>query len=879
MAAVGFAAAPAAAANVGTVDGDSNFTNGGSYYAGQEIGLAIPNSTTSPTADQFEIRTYDSADDNIGTVADGFVLDNNRNATIDTSDLDGDYVVVNANNRNEVILFNNSDGVATGSTTDSNDYDTGSFQVSPQSLSMNFEDDSTGNDGSAATTTLEVDSNRPQWDVIVSSSGLDQDELNNIFDDAYTTNTSDGDLDDEELLLEDVTDGDVDTNFTDIDSGEYEFTFEVADTDAEDTATINVTDTGDGEVNIAEGSLNQQQGDIVEFTVTADGASDEGFVVIGDEDDFGYQANVSITDFGDDEEITLAFNSYTAGLDSDDTVTVVDTDDEDDAIEFDATADETDLDGILASGDYDVSSSAITSGSDDQNAADTLDSSDDVATMFLEEPTTEGVQVWTASNDNADEVISADEDEQVDELTSAIENDLITQSSDVAYDDVSIHQISASGIEGALEYASSGDTLNGNTLDAADNPADQLAFLATTNLTNSLNDDTAVELRVEETRSSAGPNQDRRVLNLSTTDFDVVVDEENDEYYVAFDTANAEFDNGDVADDEDVSFDVEFTVQDQRLLNPDDDVEQDEFEDSYTTVSAPFSINERTVTFDQDPYNLTNVEGATVTGTTNVAPGSEFTIRARSDTGTQPSFVESDDEVNVSADGTWEAEIDLSDASVGDEYTLSVQQLSLAETEEVDGTVVEQVQEPATFTVSDLSPQDVTATVGDALTVTATVENTGELESTQTVEFRVGGNAVASQDVTLAGGNSTTVEFADIDTSGLDAGDYEHGVFTDDDSSTATLTLEAAETGDDTGGDDTGGDDTGGDDTGGDDTGGDDTGGDDTGGDDTGGDDTGGDDTGGDDGGSTDGSTPGFGAIVALVALIAAALLATRRND
>ncbi|MDB9263532.1 BGTF surface domain-containing protein, partial [Halorubrum ezzemoulense] len=829
MAAVGFAAAPAAATNhVGTVGGDANFTSGGSYYAGQEIGLAIPNSTTS--ADQFEIRSYDSGDDQIGTVADGFVLDNNRNATIDTSDLDGDYVVVNANNRNEVILFSGSNGVATGTTTNSNNYDTGSFQVSPQSLSMNFEDDSTGNDGSAATTTLEVDSNRPQWDVIVSSSGLDQDEVNNAFDDAYTTNTSDGDLDDDEVLLEDVTDGDVDVNFTDIDNGEYEFTFEVADTDAEDTATINVTDTGDGEVNIAEGSLNQQQGDIVEFTVTADGASDEGFVVIGDEDDFGYQANVSITDFGDDEEITLAFNSYTAGLDSDDTVTVVDTDDEDDAIEFDATTDETSLDGILASGDYDVSSSAITSGSDDQNAADTLDSSDDVATMFLEEPTTEGVQVWTASNDNADEVISADEDEQVDELTSAIENDLITQSSDVAYDDVSIHQISASGLEGALEYA----TIAGS---AADDPADQLAYLATNNVSNTLNGDTAVELRVRETRSSAGPNQDRRVLNLTSTDFDVIVDEENDEYYLAFDTANAAFDNGDVADDEDVSFDVEFTVQDQRLLDPDDDVETDEFEDSYTTVSTPFSINERTVTFDQDPYNLTNVEDATVTGTTNAAPGSEFTIRARSDTGTQPSFVESDDEVNVSADGTWEAEIDLSDASVGDEYTLSVQQLSLPETEEVDGTVVEQVQEPATFTVSDLSPQDVTATVGDALTVTATVENTGELESTQTVEFRVGGNAVASQDVTLAGGNSTTVEFADIDTSGLDAGDYEHGVFTDDDSSTATLTLEAADT-DDTGGDDTGGDDTGGDDTGGDDTGGDDTGGDDTGGDDTGGDDT-----------------------------------------
>jgi len=48
-------------------------------------------------------------------------------------------------------------------------------------------------------------------------------------------------------------------------------------------------------------------------------------------------------------------------------------------------------------------------------------------------------------------------------------------------------------------------------------------------------------------------------------------------------------------------------------------------------------------------------------------------------------------------------------------------------------------------------------------------------------------------------------------------------------------------------------------------------------GDDTGGDDTGGDDTGGEDDGS-DGDSPGFGAVAALVALLAAALLALRRR-
>ncbi|WP_435099822.1 PGF-CTERM sorting domain-containing protein, partial [Halorubrum sp. N11] len=89
----------------------------------------------------------------------------------------------------------------------------------------------------------------------------------------------------------------------------------------------------------------------------------------------------------------------------------------------------------------------------------------------------------------------------------------------------------------------------------------------------------------------------------------------------------------------------------------------------------------------------------------------------------------------------------------------------------------------------------------------------------------------------------------------LDAGDYTHGVATEDGEATGTLTIEAAEDG-----------------------GSEDGGADDGGADDGGSDDGGADDGGADDGGSEDG-TPGFGALVALVALIAAALLATRRND
>jgi len=138
-------------------------------------------------------------------------------------------------------------------------------------------------------------------------------------------------------------------------------------------------------------------------------------------------------------------------------------------------------------------------------------------------------------------------------------------------------------------------------------------------------------------------------------------------------------------------------------------------------------------------------------------------------------------------------------------------------------------------------------TAGDTIDASATIENTGEQQDTKTVEFTVDGEAVASEDVTIAGGESTTFEVS-VDTTGLEAGDYEHAVVTPDDEATGSLTIEAAPS-DDTG--DSDGDSSGDSDG----------------------------DSSGDSGGETDDSTPGFGALVALVALIAAALLATRRDE
>ena len=100
--------------------------------------------------------------------------------------------------------------------------------------------------------------------------------------------------------------------------------------------------------------------------------------------------------------------------------------------------------------------------------------------------------------------------------------------------------------------------------------------------------------------------------------------------------------------------------------------------------------------------------------------------------------------------------------------------------------------ENADFQVSNLSPTNVTVTQGDEINVSATVSNDGDISATQTVEFRVAGQTLASEEVTVAGGTTTTVEFTNINTSSLDAGNYTHGVYTDDDEQTATLTVESS---------------------------------------------------------------------------------------
>ncbi|SEP74531.1 DUF7282 domain-containing protein [Natrinema salaciae] len=91
------------------------------------------------------------------------------------------------------------------------------------------------------------------------------------------------------------------------------------------------------------------------------------------------------------------------------------------------------------------------------------------------------------------------------------------------------------------------------------------------------------------------------------------------------------------------------------------------------------------------------------------------------------------------------------------------------------------------FNVTDLEAPE-SATVGDTITVTATVENPTDEERTEDVQFRLDGDLVDNQSLTLESGASEEVEF-EVDTSDLQAGSYIHMVLTDQSGEVATLEL------------------------------------------------------------------------------------------
>ena len=93
------------------------------------------------------------------------------------------------------------------------------------------------------------------------------------------------------------------------------------------------------------------------------------------------------------------------------------------------------------------------------------------------------------------------------------------------------------------------------------------------------------------------------------------------------------------------------------------------------------------------------------------------------------------------------------------------------------------------YRVADLGLNTTEVSPNEPVTVSVTVESTRIVESNTAVELRLDDETLRTQRVSLAAGASATVEFTDVRLDGVDPGEYTLGVYTDQASQTATVTV------------------------------------------------------------------------------------------
>ena len=651
----------------------------------------------------------------------------------------GTYVVSNASS------YSSSTGVSD------------SFSVQEQDFGVNFDDDSvTGQDNESA---IELNSqNRPSTDdynVTVRVDGPDtfdnetiydlfglekgvsavdsnedvpldyledysyeDDTVQDLEDDGYVTinlsaSNDWGDLvnNDDELVA----------NFSNLadnsglpDAGEYEFEFIVADTGATATDTVQI-DESDESGSFTEGAITDTAGDIATFEFELED-TDETWIQIGDEEsDFVEVLYIQADD--ENEPVEVSVNTRLLGTDASIDQDVVYDMENVDSYEsgFHETGDATETGGSAMTSDVALFGD---DSADDSNYASYIEDDLGLADNYKNQltrplqPTDYGIQIGGTDVDSDEPVFDAENGgEATDQIASAVLElqppqigditvhtapgesaddetevselvDAATVRDEVALEDRLVVQVEATGIYGGLVAGAGADSASG--LDAN---WDRLSDGASSDVLYNFVDNTSESVTFEVVAEETTGNQDPLEVKLDTdqnADTYVVLDEENGQFFLIADTSSdGAFANGDAPEDE-----VTFTAD----LEYDADNEDDRFEfgsgpfsaannaENYPYLlqgetlssSTEFDMAPRSVEFDHvnvdDVLEAENIEDSEISGTTNVAPGTDGEIRVSSADGASSTF-RNGQNVNISEDGSISAEFDFSGLEVADQFT------------------------------------------------------------------------------------------------------------------------------------------------------------------------------------------------------------------
>ena len=184
-------------------------------------------------------------------------------------------------------------------------------------------------------------------------------------------------------------------------------------------------------------------------------------------------------------------------------------------------------------------------------------------------------------------------------------------------------------------------------------------------------------------------------------------------------------------------------------------------------------------------------ENATLSGTTNIAPGTDATIQLVAANRSQPTRITIED-VEIGSDGAFNVTHDLSVLDTGE----ALEAEFYAEQQLVDkraATIIGETDEIVHYELTDHT-ENATVVSGATLErVSATIENRGVIADRQVVELAIDGEVVAGRAVELDPDENATVEFSH-GTADVPPGEYNYTVSTNEDAASGRLLVEANET-------------------------------------------------------------------------------------
>lgn len=688
------------------------------------------------------------------------------------------------------------------------------FQVRTQELSATQADGTVDSTGEGAATSVRLDSplRSTAFDVNVTSSALDGEELFDVFEGetSGTVERADGDR----IVIRDVEAGEsVPMTFEPVLAATYDFEFEATDTGAAANSTVSVEER---EVDASFGSdlFRTAAGDVVVVDVSLQD-TDEAYVMIGGDRATGEGA---LTNYFDVLHVeggaTIRINTRLLG-------TNVPSDEvyESEGAEVTSYLQEPDhegFDGVTFEGSADDLSSfrseigitdlprplqptrlrlvAGASGSVVVRDDGIPDFERPLARSNVLVEDTEGfgnVTTYVAPAGSASEF---DGEDDLGELEG-----LLTQRRTVAKGDRVVFEIEASGISGLVSWLGDRLTPDGAGFD----PAALSTLLAFPD---------GVALEAEQT--APGMNERATALDLGgATDGDVYLLHEPmasegdrrsiERYYLVFDTRGTGAFDGEIEAGETYRFRFGYDATgetdwfgrvDHGAVDPNgaaphfpyaDAEAGNESETRLVTVEEP-AVEYETADSQGRPV-LKSAASATVSGRTNLAPGTEVSLQLVPEDRTDGDRTTIED-VEIGADGGFEFTHDLSALDTGEDLRVEfyVDQRLL---DARDGVVVGADEPLVEYRVVDRAEAVTVASGGSLAAVPswATVRNAGYIPGNRSVELVVDNRTVGTDRVELDGGETDAVAFGgDV---GLEPGEYEYAITTGDDEATGVLTV------------------------------------------------------------------------------------------